>query len=133
MSAPHRGRLVRLAAHALPAGELRDRYRQEFLAELQACRPGARLPYSIGVLTHVLSLRMAVGAGRLGLETAVFTRHRPLLCHLYLHHFEACHNPDGEFYLRCRRCGADRYDPEGRSGDLNIGGNILGGITTSSW
>lgn len=126
-------RLVRVAARLLPAGELRERYRQEFQAELHALRSGAQLRYSLGVLTHVLALRMAVGGDRVTLETAGFGKHRPLLCRLHLHHFEPCHNPDGEFYLRCRRCGTDRDDPHGRSDDTNIGGNILGGMTTNSW
>jgi hypothetical protein len=131
MSGPDR--VVRLAARALPAGELRDRYRQEFLAELHACRSGAQLRYAVAVLTHVLALRIAVGGDRLRLESLRFGKHRPLLCRLHLHHFEPCHNPDGEFYLRCRRCGEDRDDPHGRSGDASIGGNIFGGMTTNAW
>ncbi len=127
-----RGRLVRAASHVLPAGELRERYRQEFLADLYDRRRTARLRYSLGVLTHVVPLRIAVGRG-IALESAAFGGRRSLLCRLHLHHFDPCHNPDGEFYLRCRRCGADRYDPQGKPGDVNIGGNILGGITSNSW
>ncbi len=66
-----RGRLVRAASHVLPAGELRERYRQEFLADLYDRRRAARLRCSLGVLMHVVLLRIAVGWG-IALEFAAF-------------------------------------------------------------
>ncbi|MCW2528476.1 MAG: hypothetical protein JWM76_3336 [Pseudonocardiales bacterium] len=47
-----------------------------------------------------------------------------LLCRLNIqHHWKPEHNPDGEIYYRCARCGKDRFD----SGSApNIAGNIAG-------
>ena len=122
--------LVCAAVRVLPAGAARERYRREFLAELSACTGRAQLGFALGVLSTVVALRAALAGSALLVgpvdPPADFPeRRRPLLCRLRLHRFVACHNPDGEFYLRCRRCGADRYDPEGDG--RAIGGNIFGG------
>ena len=121
--------IVRAAVRVLPAGAARERYRREFLAELAACTRGAQLRFALGVLSTVMSLRAALAGSALlvgPVDPPAFPEHgRPLLCRLRLHWFVACHNPDGEFYLRCRRCGVDRYDPE-RSGGPNVAGNLFG-------
>jgi hypothetical protein len=127
---PVSGAIVRLAVRVLPAGGARERYRREFLAELAACTRTARLRFALGVLSSVVALRAALAGsallvGPVDPPMGDPERRRPLLCRLRLHRFVACHNPDGEFYLRCRRCGVDRYDPEGDG--QAIGGNIYGG------
>jgi hypothetical protein len=122
--------LVRVALRVLPAGGARERYRRELLAELSACTGRAQLRFALGVLSTVLALRAALAGSALlvgPLDPPAFPEpRRPWLCRLRLHRFVACHNPDGEFYLRCRRCGVDRYDPEGNG--KAIGGNIFGGV-----
>lgn len=121
--------IVRIAVRVLPAGGARERYRREFLAELSACTGRARLRFALGVLSTIVALRAAL-AGSAALvgpvdPPALPEPRRPFLCRLRLHRFVACSNPDGEFYLRCRRCGIDRYDPGGDG--QAIGGNIFGG------
>jgi hypothetical protein len=44
--------------------------------------------------------------------------HEPFLCRTHLHHHWVHeHNPDGEDYMRCSRCGKDRgeFDTNGGS------------------
>ena len=124
--------LVRLAARALPAGDVRERYRREFLAELHSCRRGARLRYSIGVLTHVLGLRMAVGDQSVPVAERDFALVRkPLLCRLRMHFRVRCVNEDRASYYRCHRCGDDQYDFDRNRDPSNVAGavaaNIIGG------
>jgi hypothetical protein len=122
-------RVVRLAAHTLPAGEIRNRYRQEFLAELHGLDRAARTGYAVRVLTRSPALRAAVAITRPNCTEVVMTTatlRKPLLCRTHLHHrWAQSRNPDGEIYLRCRRCGTDLYDVE-RSSQPNIGGNLMG-------
>src|SRR6478672_4224822 len=123
------GALMRLAARALPAGQLRDRYRQEILGELQGYRAAARLRYSIGVLTHVLALRMAVGDDGVPVTERDFSVVRkPLLCRLHMHFRTRCVNDDGDVYHRCRRCGDDQYEYERHRDENNVAGNVAGNI-----
>jgi hypothetical protein len=121
--------IVSLAARFLPAGQIRDRYRQEFLAELYGRSPSSRVGYALRVLTRSPALRSAVRAYRtLVPEVSMATPrlHKPLLCRTHLHHrWTQMRNPDGENYLRCSRCGTDLYDVE-RSSRPNIGGNLMG-------
>jgi hypothetical protein len=130
MSAHDRGgRLVRFAARALPPGPLRERYRQEFLAELQGYRAGTQLRYSIGVLTHVVALRMALGHDRVPVTERDFSRVRkPILCRLHVHFRTRCVNEDGDVYHRCHRCGDDQYEYERHWDENNVAGNVAGNI-----
>ena len=120
--------IVRAAVRVLPAGGTRERYRREFLAELSACARRAQLRFALGVLTSIVALRAALAGsaalvGPVDPPTDPERRRRPLLCRLRLHRWVACHNPEGEFYLRCRRCGVDHYELECRS---RVAGNLFG-------
>ncbi len=127
-----RGRLIRFAVRALPAGEVRDRYRQEFLAELDSYRRGARLRFSLGVLTHVFVLRTVLDDDVPVAERDFTLVRKPLLCHLRLHFRARCVNEDGEVYLRCRRCGDDQYEYERNRDQANVAGNIAANIIGGS-
>jgi hypothetical protein len=131
------GGLVRMATRALPAGHVRDRYRQEFLAELASYRAGRRLRYSIGVLTHVLALRTAIGTESVPLADRDFNEVRkPLLCRLHVHFRVRCVGSEGVAYHRCRRCGDDQYEYERGRDENNVAGslaiNLIGGPGGSS-
>ena len=114
----------------LPAGGAPERCRRDFLGEPAACARAARLRFALGVLSSVVALRAALVGGALlvpPVDPPADPEDRPpLLCRLRLHRWVGCHNPDGEFYLRCRRCGIDHYELECKS---NIPGNIFGNIT----
>jgi hypothetical protein len=121
--------IVRIAVRVLPAGGARERYRREFLAELAACTRAAQLRFAAGVLTSVVALRAALAGSALlvgPVDPPAFPEpRRPWLCRLRLHRWMACQNPDGEFYLRCRRCGVDHFELKpARNG--NIVGNLFG-------
>ena len=126
-------RLVRFASRALPAGPLRDRYRQEFLAELHDHRARGQLRYSIGVLTHVLALRMAVGDQSVPVAERDFAQTRkPLLCRLHVHFRVRCVNEDGDVYHRCHRCGDDQYEFDRKRDPNNVAGNVAANIIGGS-
>lgn len=121
--------IVRVAVRALPAGGARERYRREFLAELTACAGRTQLRFAVGVLSSVVALRAALAGSALlvgPVDPPAFPEHRkPWLCRLRLHRWVACHNPDGEDYLRCRRCGVDHFELKpATNGD--VVGNLFG-------
>lgn len=105
-------RMVRLASLTLPRGTLRERYRQEFLAELHGLGPGEQARQATGILAHSLALRSAVrGARGSILEDTMAAPSKPLLCRTNLRHtWEWAHTPDGERYIRCRRCLKEKGD-----------------------
>jgi len=109
---PWPARTVRFATLTLPRGPLRDRYRQEFLAELYGQPSGEQARLARGILTHSLALRSAVrGAGGSVLEDAMSTPSKPLLCRTNLRHtWEWAHTPDGQRFIRCRRCLKEKDD-----------------------
>jgi hypothetical protein len=106
------------------------RYRQEFVAELHAMNRSRQIRHACTVLSRSFALRTGVTTQHRVLGEVVMTvraPHKPLLCRIHVHHKWALeHNPDGELYLRCTRCGNDLYDVE-RSDRPNIGGNLMGG------
>jgi hypothetical protein len=120
---------VRLAVRTLPPGAVRDRYRQEFMAELHDLTGSRQSRHALGILTRSIALRSALTTDRPTLAEAVITMsttRKPLLCRTHLHHRWAIQmNPEGESYLRCGRCGNDLYDVE-RSTRPNVGGNLMG-------
>ena len=121
--------LVRLAVRALPAGPVRERYRQEFLAELRTLRRGARLRFSLGVLTQVLALRTAVDSKAIPVDQRDFSQVRkPVLCRLHVHFRSRCVTEDGDVYQRCRRCGDDQYEYERHRDADNVAGNVAANI-----
>jgi hypothetical protein len=116
---------VRLAAHLLPDSPARDRYRQEFVAELYGMRRGRQVRHALGVLSRSFALRRAVTGAPTSLASEVavtaLARKNPLRCRLNIRHkWQEQRNPEGQHYFRCARCGKDRYDMDGGGGP-NIG------------
>jgi hypothetical protein len=128
---PWPSRIVRLATHALPAGAARERYRQEFLAELAGMPGSQQARHAAGILTHSLSLRSAVRGTRAGpMEDAMIRPTKPLLCRTNAHHdWEWAHTSDGERYIRCSRCLKEKDSGAGGkwTGGLSMGGFNGGG------
>jgi hypothetical protein len=122
-------RTVRLAVHALPPGPIRERYQQEILAELYGLDRFRQTRHALRVLTHSHALRSALTPRHFSSTEPVMhtaTPRRPLLCRTHVHHkWRLERNPEGETYLRCGRCGNDRYDVERVDGP-NMGGNLMG-------
>jgi hypothetical protein len=126
--------LVRLTAAGLPTGVIRDRYRDEFLADLHGMTRREQANYSTQVLAHAIPLRVAVRIGyRRSLvkgSDMVFRRSRPLLCRLNLrHHWHTESTEDGALYARCIRCGKDATGPTatGTDGDITAhAANLFG-------
>src|SRR5215831_17817542 len=104
---------VQVATRVLP-GSTRDRYRQEFLAELYVLGRTRQLHHAFGVLSRSWALRSAINtpteATAADMEI-VFPRHRrPLSCRLNRHRWDTFRTEDGKPYLRCQRCGKDETD-----------------------
>jgi hypothetical protein len=104
---------IQLATRVLP-GSARDRYRQEFLAELHGVSRARQLRHAIGVLSRSWALRAAINtpseAAAADMEI-VFPRHRrPLSCWLNRHRRETFRTEDAKPYQRCQRCGKDETD-----------------------
>jgi len=97
--------LVRSATLVLPAGPVRERYRQELLAELHDLEPSQQFHHAWSVAGHALALRRAVtGKGRQ--DSAVVSDRKPLHCRLHLwHHHRRATTEDGEVYVACVDCG----------------------------
>ena len=119
--------LVSLGVRALPGGLRRDRYRQEFLAELYGMTAGRQIRHALQVVASSWSLRSATSnPNREGTTMLTTLRSKPLLCLLNIHHrYHLESSPDGHRYERCVTCGKDRMDyPWGM--DLK-GRNTIGG------
>jgi len=127
--------MIRMATAVLPAGPVRERYRQEFLADLYVFDRRARLAFAFGILVDAFRLRAAVGGEIAPVAERDFARARkPLLCRLHVHFRARCVNADGDVYQRCRRCGDDQYEYEIRRRDSrNVAANIIGGGFTAGW
>ena len=108
--------VVRLAAAVLPVGVIRDRYRQEFLADLAGMTGREQAGYSVLVLLHAIPLRVAVRIGyrrplTKGHDMVIRTR-KPLLCRLNIrHHWATESTSDGTRFAHCSRCGKDATGP----------------------
>lgn len=104
--------MVGLAVRALPAGAHRERYRQEFVADLYGLRSGRQMSYALGAVVAVFPLRVALERNsRAAWEVTVGPRRRkPLLCLLNLRHRWVMQSTEdgGRFYC-CRVCGKDRH------------------------
>lgn len=105
----HRGGIA-LAVRILSAGPVRDRYRQELLAELYGMSARAQTVHTLGVLSRIWALRAAVAASpRLPTPEVVMPR-KPLTCRLNLRHvWRTSATEDGTRYRQCARCGKDYY------------------------
>jgi hypothetical protein len=115
---------VALAVHALPAGPVRDRYRQELLADMYGMSRHTQTAYTLGVLSHIWALRAAVVADAPGISEVPMAR-RPFTCRMNLHHVWRWHyTADGTRYRRCARCGKDHSGIS--KGDPNSLGGAFG-------
>jgi hypothetical protein len=125
-------RTVRVLAAALPVA-VRDRYQREFLSELFGMTRWQRVRYSIDIMIHVVSLRMAVRRQAAPAATLTSTAPRaPLSCRIHLYHqWVTLTTTDGERYHQCRGCGKDRTDfgdPPMSRGITSFGGYGHGGF-----
>lgn len=116
-------RTVCLAARCLPKGTVRERYRAEFLAELDGLTNRQQISHAAGVLGHAGTLCVAVTSyqtpGKEGTTMSTRTISRLVLCGLNLHHEWQWHSTeDGQRYRQCFRCGKDDDERnQGRPGD----------------
>ena len=108
---PRRGwvGVVGFATRTIPSGPVRDRYRQELVAEMYGMDTTAQRRHALSVLAHAGSLRAAV----LDPETTKEeTMRKPVRCLLGMHKDKMVSADDGSRYLRCVRC---RRDHQGNS------------------
>ena len=115
--------VVRSAALPLPT-EHRWRYRQEFLSELYGMTPAEQRHHATGILSRVLTLRVALNepARLLSKEDAMTT---PWRCRIRFHRWQRLRNPEGGWYRECLGCGRQRFGIGGGGG--GIGGYTTGG------
>jgi hypothetical protein len=96
---------VKLAAHVLPRGAVRERYERELVAELYAATPWQAPKYVLGVLATALQLRQAVVAGTDPGEVPFARAGIPLRCRLNLSHkWHLRSTDDGGLFKECARC-----------------------------
>jgi hypothetical protein len=117
---------VAVAVRALPPGR-RDRYRQEFEAEMYDMSAGERFRLACGVLSRAVSLRAALAESPMeddvDRKTTWWGR---LRCRLGQHDWAQTRAETGEYYHICTRCGRDDYRPSGGgTGGVEFG--IMGG------
>lgn len=106
--------LIATATRALPRGVSRDRYRQEFAAELHELSRGQQLKYAGGVFAHIWALRVVLVKG-------VDSAHVPLLCRTNLHHhWRRYVNDERVTFELCARCGKEK-DPIEQSNVADAG------------
>lgn len=109
--------MVRLATRMLPAGETRQRYRFELVADLSYLDRSHQLSYATGVWSTAWALRREL-TRELTMDDTISTPTRPLACRLNLrHHWHMESTEDGSRYRRCTRCGKD--DPHIGHGPLD--------------
>jgi len=118
--------VIGVAVRVLPPGR-RDRYRQEFAAEMYDVRAGERFRFACGVLSRAPSLRTALAESPMeddmDRKTTWWGR---LCCTLNQHDWERARSENGEYYRVCARCGRDDYRPSGGgTGGVEFG--IMGG------
>lgn len=101
---------VALAAHLLPSGPIRERYRQEFLAELYVMTRWQAAKYVFEVAKNARRLRAAVVVD---IDRATTRTTVAVACRLNLHHdWRMFHTEDGGRYKACARC--DKEQPDWR-------------------
>jgi hypothetical protein len=105
------------ATLVLPRGSSRNRYQQEFLAELHFIDTSApQLRFSVGILSRAWTLRRALTEENTMLHETL--PRAPLLCRLNVHHhWHTETTEDGARYRRCRRCGKDHPGQGSGPGD----------------
>lgn len=101
---------VTIATRVLPAGPTRDRYRQEFIADLHVMALPKQATYTLGVITNAWALRAAVAEDSHVAKEATMKTQHPLTCRFNLHHdWHTYSTEDGGRYRQCTRCG--KYHP----------------------
>ena len=106
---------VQAATRVLP-GSTRERYRQEFLAELYGLSRARQLRHAFGVLSRSWALRAAINAPSDATAAdmeLVFPRRRrrSLYCRLIRHYWVDLSSEDGSSrYRQCARCGKEAND-----------------------
>lgn len=107
------GWMIGLAVRFLPRGRARERYRQEFLADLHHLGPRRQWRYAVGVAAQVLPLRVALERSATSAwESLVGPRQRkPWPCRLNLRHrWVVQYSEDGTSrYRTCSKCHKDFY------------------------
>lgn len=104
--------LLSAAARMLPGGSIRNRYRQEFAAELYGMPAARQRVYAWRVMLSSWSLRAAVSNPQKARTTVLsLLRRKPLLCLLNVkHHWMPQWTSEGERYERCALCEKIRND-----------------------
>lgn len=96
---------VTLASRALSAGPTRERWREEFLADLQVLGRRQQATYAVGVLANAWALRSALGEGEPIIMTKTVTTRPPLRCRLNLRHrWRVVSTEDGNPHWECTAC-----------------------------
>jgi len=120
--------LIRTALLVLPAGPVRERYRQELAAELRDLEPSRRLRHALGFLGSAWSLRRSVTGMDPVFDGALPDLRSPLHCRLHLyHHYRLNSTEDGHRYLRCRDCGQDYPGTGNGPADVGVTGVVVTG------
>lgn len=116
-------RLVRLAVLVLPRGPVRQRYRQELLADLAAVDHRGR--FAVQVLTRAPWLRRATSTpAPARILEDIMTPAKPFLCRTNLQHrWELAETSDGEEYIRCRKCLKEKWT--GLGDDRSVASNVI--------
>jgi len=104
--------LVALASRVLPGGSRRNRYRQEFRAELYGMPARRQTAHALRILASSWSLRRATAhPARERTSMLTMIRSKPLLCLLNIkHYWMPQYTDEGNRYERCAACGKDRPD-----------------------
>lgn len=104
--------LVALASRVLPGGSRRNRYLQEFRAELYGMPVRRQTTHALRIVASAWTLRSAsANPARERRSVLNVLRSKPPMCLLNLrHHWAMQSTSDGSRYERCTRCGKDRRD-----------------------
>jgi hypothetical protein len=128
-----------VATRVLP-GATRDRYREEFLAELYGLVRARQLRHALGVLSRSWALRAAINtpseATAADMEIVFPRRRRPLSCRLNRHRWATFRTEDSKPYQRCQRCGTDETDIWGATSPVASMTRTrfrVGGVGSSIW
>ncbi|WP_143447607.1 hypothetical protein [Kineosporia sp. R_H_3] len=121
---------VRVAVQVLPAGAVRDRYRDEFVAELYGMPLRRRLRHLAGVAAAMPTLGAVVRkAGRESAEQLDRRPRRRLRCATNVRHrWGTFSTEDGSRFRACVLCGKDYPVRDGRGDDDNRTPGISYGI-----
>lgn len=96
---------IAIAVATLPRRADRERYHDEFVAELYDLPPGSQVRQLTGFLSQAFALRAALGTSPSPAEEQTMSHGRRFLCHvLHKHHYKLYSTEDGNRYRACRYC-----------------------------